>query len=62
MAIPIKYFRWLRNGVIGLMAVAPVMGYYYVSSKMEVMEKGIQDDLKRIQSKGKTLKDIPRKE
>jgi hypothetical protein len=25
------------------------------------MEKGIQDDLKRIQSKGKTLGDIPRK-
>jgi len=43
------------------MFVAPGLGYYYVKSKMENMEKGIQDDLKRIESKGKTLQDIPRK-
>lgn len=62
MAVPLKYYRWLRNGVIALMISAPVLGYLYVSSKMKGMEKGIEDDLKRIQSKGKTLGDIPRKE
>jgi hypothetical protein len=48
MAIPLKYFKWLRNSVILLMVTAPAMGYYYVSSKMERMEQGITDDLKRI--------------
>lgn len=62
MAVPLKYYRWLRNGVMALMISAPVLGYLYVSSKMKGMEKGIEDDLKRIQSKGKTLGDIPRKE
>lgn len=62
MAVPLKYYRWLRNGVIVLMFTAPVLGYLYVNSKMKGMEKGIEDDLKRIQSKGKTLGDIPRKE
>jgi hypothetical protein len=62
MAVPLKYYRWLRNGVIALMISAPVLGYLYVSSKMKGMEKGIEDDLKRIKSKGKTLGDIPRKE
>ena len=62
MAIPLKYYRWMRNALIGTMFVAPVMGYLYVSSKMRQMEKGIEDDLKRIESKGKSLSDIPRKE
>ena len=61
MRYPLKYYRWLKNGLIGVMLVAPFMGYLYVSSKMRNMEKGIEDDLKRIQSKGKTLHDIPRK-
>jgi hypothetical protein len=43
------------------MVMAPGFAYLYVKGKMENMEKGIQDDLKRIQSKGKTLYDIPRK-
>ena len=41
MAIPLKYLRWLRNGLIVTMAVAPVLGYMYVNSKMTSMEKGI---------------------
>lgn len=41
MAVPLKYYRWLRNGVIVLMMSAPVLGYLYVSSKMKSMEKGI---------------------
>lgn len=61
MGIPLKYVRWLRNALMGIMVVAPGAGYWYVNSKMVGMEKGIQDDLKRIQSKGKTLGDIPRK-
>lgn len=61
MAIPLKYFRWFKNSIICLMFAAPGLGYYYVRSKMENMEKGIADDLKRIQSKGKTLSDIPRR-
>jgi len=62
MKYPLRYYRWLKNGLVGVMVVAPFCGYLYVSSKMKVMEKGIEDDLKRIQSKGKTLNDIPRKE
>jgi len=61
MAIPLKYFRWFRNTLIGVMLTAPIFGYWYVSLKMVAMEKGITDDLKRISSKGKTLSDIPRK-
>lgn len=61
MPIPLKYFKWLRNSLIVVMVSAPVLGYLYVDSKMKGMEKGIEDDLKRIQSKGKTLNDIPRK-
>jgi hypothetical protein len=44
------------------MIVAPVCGYLYVDAKMKGMEKGIIDDLRRIESKGKNLSDIPRKE
>jgi hypothetical protein len=62
MAIPLKYFKWLRNTLIGIMVVSPVIGYLYVDSKMKGMEKGITDDLLRIQKKGKDLSDIPRKE
>jgi hypothetical protein len=62
MAISIKYYRWFRNTFIGLMIVAPVCGYLYVDAKMKGMEKGIIDDLRRIESKGKNLSDIPRKE
>lgn len=61
MAPPLKYFRWFKNSLIAVMIISPVAGYYYVDSKMKTMEKGITDDLKRIESKGKTLKDIPRK-
>jgi hypothetical protein len=61
MALPLKYYRWMRNGLFGVMIVAPFCGYMYVRSKMVTMEKGIEDDLKRIEMKGKTLGDIPRK-
>lgn len=59
--IPLKYYRWFRNSIILTMFVAPVLGYLYMESKMKTMEKGIHDDLARIESKGKTLGDIPRK-
>ena len=62
MAVPLKYYRWMRNSLFGVMVIAPFCGYLYVSSKMRNMEKGIEDDLRRIESKGKTLGDIPRKE
>jgi len=62
MAIPLKYFKWLRNLLIGIMVASPVAGYLYVNSKMKTMEKGITDDLLRIKNKGKNLSDIPRKE
>jgi len=62
MAIPLKYYRYLRNFLICTMVSAPVLGYLYVDSKMKRMEKGIEDDLKRIESKGKSLRDIPRKD
>lgn len=62
MEIPIKYYKWLRNILIGTMVISPVAGYLYVESKMKGMEKGITDDLLRIQNKGKNLSDIPRKE
>ena len=61
MPIPLKYYRWMRNSLFAVMVAAPFCGYLYVNSKMRNMEKGIEDDLKRIQSKGKTLGDIPRK-
>ena len=61
MAIPLKYYKWFRNGLLGTMVVAPYLGYLYVSSKMVTMEKGIEDDLERIKRKGKSLSDIPRK-
>lgn len=60
--IPIKYYRWLRNTFIGVVITAPIVGYWYTDSKMVNMEKGVHDDLRRIQMKGKTLADIPRKE
>ena len=61
MPIPLKYYRWLTKGLFGVMIVSPFCGYLYVSGKMKGMEKGIEDDLLRIQSKGKNLTDIPRK-
>ena len=62
MAIPLKYFKWLRNSLILTMVSAPVLGYLYVDSKMKRMEKGIEDDLRRIEAKGKNLSDIPRRQ
>lgn len=62
MKIPLKYYKWVRNVFIVTMISAPFAGYYYVQSKMKNMEKGITDDIKRIQAKGKTFHDIPRKE
>jgi hypothetical protein len=62
MGIPLKYYKWLRNTLVSIMVVSPVAGYLYVDSKMKGMEKGITDDLLRIQYKGKNLSDIPRKE
>jgi hypothetical protein len=59
--IPIKYYRWLRNTLITVVLSAPFLGYYYVSRNMRRMEKGITDDLKRVESKGRSLADIPRK-
>lgn len=59
--IDIKYYRWLRNTFIGIVISAPIIGYWYTNEKMVNMEKGIHDDLRRIQVKGKTLADIPRK-
>jgi hypothetical protein len=61
MAIPLKYYRWFRNCLFAVVVAAPFAGYYYVSSNMKRMEKGITDDLKRIEMKGRTLADIPRK-
>lgn len=61
MALPLKYYRWFRNVLVGVVVVAPFLGYYYVSNNMKRMEKGITDDLKRIEMKGRTLADIPRK-
>ena len=55
-------FKIVRNFGLGLAVAAPFAGYWYVSSKMKIMEQGIHDDLKRIKEKGKTLADIPRKE
>ena len=57
---PLDY-KIFRNIGIGLMIVAPILGYLYTEQKMKVMEKGIHDDLRRIETKGKTLADIPRK-
>lgn len=48
MALPIKYYRWLRNTLFGVVVIAPFLGYYYVNSNMKRMEKGVTDDLKRI--------------
>lgn len=61
MAIPIKYYRWFRNFLFGVVVAAPFAGYYYVNRNMRRMEKGITDDLKRIEMKGRTLADIPKK-
>lgn len=61
MAIPLKYYRWLRNFLMVTVVAAPFAGYYYVNNNMRRMEKGVTDDLKRIEMKGKTLADIPRK-
>ena len=61
MALPLKYYRWFRNVLVGVVVIAPFLGYYYVSRNMKRMEKGITDDLKRIEMKGRTLSDIPRK-
>lgn len=60
--LPLKYYKYVRNFFICLMVVAPPLGYLYVDSKMKRMEKGIEDDLKRIEAKGKSIRDIPRKE
>lgn len=61
MGMPLKYYRWFRNVLLGVVVVAPFLGYYYVSRNMKRMEKGITDDLKRIEMKGRTLADIPKK-
>jgi hypothetical protein len=61
MKIPTKYIKWMRNGLILLVLTAPIAAKYYVDSNMKRMEKGITDDLKRIEMKGKTLADIPKK-
>lgn len=61
IASKLKYLRWIKNAGITMFFVSPFMAYWYVQSKMKNMEKGIYEDLKRIESKGKTLADIPRK-
>ena len=61
MGLPLKYYKWLRNIFMTACILSPVAGYLYIESSMKRMEKGIDDDLKRIASKGKTLSDIPRK-
>jgi hypothetical protein len=61
MAIPLKYYRWVRNILVGVVISAPFAGYYYVNSNMKRMEKGITDDLKRIEMKGRNMSEIPRK-
>lgn len=61
MAIPLKYYRWMKNALIGVVLLSPFAGYYYVNMGMRRMEKGITDDLKRIEMKGRNMSDIPRK-
>lgn len=57
----IKYTKIIRNLGISSLFISPLLGWIYVKTKMQGMEKGIHDDLNRIKSKGKTLADIPRK-
>ena len=57
-----NYFKIMRNLGICSFVVSPILGWLYVEAKMKNMEKGITDDIKRIQAKGKTFHDIPRKE
>ena len=55
------YSKLIRNLGLSAFIIAPICGWLYVRAKMVSMEKGIYDDLRRIDSKGKTLADVPRK-
>lgn len=54
-------YKLIMNIGVSIGVLSPFVGYWYVTSKMKVMEQGVHDDLKRIKTKGKTLADIPRK-
>lgn len=57
----VRMSRWLKRFCLFGALMAPVIGAWYTRLKMTQMEKGIHEDLKRIENKGKTLADIPRK-
>jgi len=56
-----NYSKLVKNLALCSFVISPLLGYLYVQSKMVNMEKGIHDDLRRIETKGKTLADVPRK-
>ena len=58
----VNRYRWIKRISLFAALIAPIVGAWYTRLKMKQMEKGIHDDLKRIENKGKTLADIPRKE
>eukprot|EP01017_Pseudomicrothorax_dubius_P008082 TRINITY_DN12624_c0_g1_i1.p1 TRINITY_DN12624_c0_g1~~TRINITY_DN12624_c0_g1_i1.p1 ORF type:complete len:102 (-),score=19.70 TRINITY_DN12624_c0_g1_i1:129-434(-) len=54
-----KYLLWIGTGAF---IAIPVYVHYWKRQSIRTMEDGVRNDLRRLQSRGRSLEEIPRNE